>query len=67
MRPPPGRYTYERIQGASGLNETHFRITDTRTDSRIATCHLEANAQTIVRLMNVGFDAEEMRRNMNDL
>jgi len=32
---------------------THFRITDTQTDSRLATCYLEENAVFIVTALNL--------------
>lgn len=37
--------------------EKHFRVRDA-DDNRIATCYVEANAQEIVRLMNLGLKAE---------
>lgn len=46
------RYRYESIPDQAAPDGCHYRITDSRTDDRIATCYDQAHAETVVRLLN---------------
>lgn len=43
-------YDYQRLKDEEGRDE--FRVTHVATDSRVATCYLESNAQFIVDALN---------------
>lgn len=49
--------TVQLREDRRGNGATHYRVHDS-DDNRVATCYLEVNAQEVVRLMNLGFNAQ---------
>lgn len=47
----PTPYTYV-IQPVAGVGGWSYRVTDTETDSRVATCFLLEHAELVVRALN---------------
>jgi hypothetical protein len=60
-------YSYEAIHNRDGI---HYRVRDA-ADNRIATCHVEENAQTIVAALNArlpeALPTEEMSEEQKEL
>jgi hypothetical protein len=52
------RYIVEPFSTDSA-SETSYRVTDTQTDSRIATCWMRSNADLVVAALNAALPPEE--------